>query len=284
MTVGQGPKPEPAAPPAAQPTTKPADDRRNSEEYWQHRERVLEGMIPGAVEKATKPLQERIQQLTEQLEQAQSQIPEPEPSINLAELYGEDMLEEFGEDHLKRIAIASVKMARNEAKQQAAAQVQPLADQVAATQETSQKNREAAYFAALTDACPGWRDVNESVEWRRWLAQPDPSTGYQRQQLLDYYRERQDVERTAGLFDAFHRDQAAITPESPPQYPQGRAAGATPGEPAAVASVSNAEVRAFYKQKAFAEAGRGIYANRPDKLKEDEARIEAAVAAGAVTP
>jgi len=74
---------------------------------------------------------------------------------------------------------------------------------------------------------PNWREIDNSPEWRQWLAQPHELSGRTRQQWLSDALAKGDAHRVASFFRGFLTG-AGQSPQR--QQPQQAAAAAPSGE------------------------------------------------------
>lgn len=141
------------------------------------------------------------------------------------------------------------------------------------------------FFSKLAQHVPDWETINTNEDFLGWLGEPDPLSGYTRQDYLNNAFEQLDVVRTANIFKAF----AALTPPAPVEKQQEQrsevqrqvAPGKSKTVPASPSSDSRvwsyAEIEEFY-----VDVRSGKYTGKPDELAKIEAQIDLAVSTGRV--
>ena len=65
-------------------------------------------------------------------------------------------------------------------------------------------------YQSLDTMVPDWRTIDNSLEWRQWLAQPHELSGRTRQQWLDDAMARGDAHRVASFFRGFLQARTTI--------------------------------------------------------------------------
>lgn len=292
--VTQGEPQAPASAPLAQvpappaPTAPPAGD-------WEQKYRSLKGKYDSEIAGLQGQLAS-LHQIIEGMRAAPPAPPPPPPPAASAppvapsredeETYGRDLIEAA-----QRWAVARV-MPEIEALRRELAEVKTIAPRV---EQVAAENAQQRIMAAL-DADPAigrtWRQVNEQPEFIEWLNQQDPFTGQQRMALLREAFVGGKVAQTAAFFNAFLREQTAVSPPPaapPPQTPAQPEAGrpsleafAAPGRPAAAPAPAGAPpekriwtpqtIRDFYRQ-----VQRGVFNGREaEKLRLENDIIAAA--------
>lgn len=74
----------------------------------------------------------------------------------------------------------------------------------------------------LTGAIPNWIQVNDMIEWRQWLNEADPVSGYRRQDIIDAAQDRLDAGRVVNVMRAFMREYG-LEPKAQAEPPQSSA-------------------------------------------------------------
>lgn len=186
---------------------------------------------------------------------------------------------ELGEDY--------VKTHQEIAQDVVAPQTAALNQKIAALEAEVAQTRRNALFDALTEICPPWREINALDSWKAWLGEQDPSTGYDRQDLLNKHLSSADAYRISAMFKAW----ADTYPDEYEAVAQGKPVTAiklerqivperTIAEPprqVQPATVTREYIRQFHKDMAL-----GKYARAPERAKEIERLIQEAVSTGNV--
>lgn len=275
-----------AAPPATPPAAAPApatDPRENDPVYWRHRYKTVEGVLK--VERADRQAERERhhQELTQLQEQVRSlQAQQPAPAIDLTKLFTAEQIEKFGPDQLTTIATAAQKAAREEAQTLIQAAVKPLQDERKAQTEQTEAQRQTAYFAKLAELVPDYREIDDSDEWRLWLAAVDEETEEQRQVTLMRYHQALNANQVAKLFNRFKKESTPAPVPTPPVAPHGGGtpdgAGAPRPPSAALTIPTDAEVRDFYRRRATKKPGQQGYISDQEAV-QFEKRLELKFAA-----
>lgn len=176
------------------------------------------------------------------------------------------------------------------------------------TQSTTQSNVQRAMLEVLSQQVPNWREINGDPEkrtpgmpqWFDFLDTREHFSGRTFQELLDDAQQAGDGYRVAHIFKQFLNNQAHPTPQvsagpAPQQAPAvqaqpGLEQWVAPGTQAAtpvptdaasgreqVQPITQKEIAAFYAAKL-----RGDYDNHPEKARQIEAKIFAAIGKGRV--
>ena len=216
----------------------------------------------------------RTQSLLTPRQQPQQQQPQRLLTDEDKATYGEDLI-----NVVQRAAVEAVAPEINQLRQRN----QQLERKV-------QQQDQNGIFAALDQAVPNWREINESDRFKAWCRLPDLYSGVLRGRLLnDAYRAGQSP-RVAQFFRGFLAEEVATGQEPAPLPPAvertaavpletlaapGRAKPATGADntnpPADKPIITRAQISAFYDQ-----VRRGAYAGRDADKARDEAIIFAA--------
>lgn len=148
-------------------------------------------------------------------------------------------------------------------------------------------------LAFMDHHLPNWRQINESMEFKQWLALRDPFSGRIRDSLLKEAWDANDAPRSLNFWTAFLADVGASPSPAggPPVEPAprvsleelaapGRAvtgASAQAGTPAEAPSFTRAQITKFYD-----DVRRGVYAGKEAERANTERDIFAAQAAGRI--
>lgn len=83
------------------------------------------------------------------------------------------------------------------------------------SQQLYQLNAAQQVERALDGAVPNWRQINVDPDFTGWLAQLDPFSGQSRKTLITDAYGSGDAARTIAFFQAYLREQTAVSPPSP---------------------------------------------------------------------
>lgn len=164
-------------------------------------------------------------------------------------------------------------------------QLQGVVPQVQRVAQAQAQTAEERFFEQLTRRVPSWRAVNGMQAFHKWLLQPDPISGLDRQVILEDAHQRLDLERVVSIFTAGMAATGA-TPAQPAAAPAPAAPSAAaarlerqvaPGR----ASAATAPPKAVEKQQwtregirqFFTDKQRGVYKGREAEAQELERDI-----------
>ena len=257
-----------------QPAT---DEPKRSEAYWEHRFNVINGKYA----KEVPALQEQVRTLTKQLDEANRQIAElksaESSTHNPGGLTDEQLAEfkdQFGEDF---VSFVQRMISSSAAKPDNSAEVNELKRKVEQFETEKTQATAASFWAALTELVPDWKVVNNDPKFHAFLAQYDPQTGVQRQQVLTTAQQALDADGVAAVFNAYKKQQPqepkSRIPDDQVDPPTSRSTSAPEGGKI----WTGAEISAFYKDKAA-----GKYRAKPKEAERLEADIFAAQREGRV--
>jgi len=264
--TGTDPAPDaPPAPPSAeaattaetdppQPPAPPTDPRETDPAYWKQRFKVTEGVLRREREErivSERSLTQRISELQAQNRELQASAPPSE--IDLGQYLTKEQLETLGEEEAKAVASVAHRAAQMAVQKVVDAQIKPLHDQATADGEAEVRAARQRFVDKLIELVPDFEEVDAADGWKAWLAEDDPATGVQRQQLLNVHVEKQNAAMVARMFDAY---KATLTPRpAPPVAPNGNGAIPSgelpPADPSALMRPTAAETRDFYKRAAL---------------------------------
>lgn len=296
---GKAPNPGPVAAPTSEPKPQAASDETLLQKY-----RTLQGMYNADIPRLRNELankDQHIAELSDRLKQVEDLLADPQnqpqPSA-LLNLITEEDKKEYGD---------AIEVMRKAAREEAAAtylpEIEKLKDIVANLQGYVPKIQQVEgsvqaaatqrFWADLTELVPSWQEINSDEDFRTWLLETDPMTGYQRQSFLADAQRKLDARRVAAFFDEW----AAISgsghqvPQPPNPSPQPRQSGnpleyqVSPGRsrattPAAPAkrTYTRAEIGQFYKDVTM-----GKYVGKEQEKLALEADIVLASREGRVT-
>lgn len=274
------------------PEIGPEDPRFNDPAYWKHRFLVAEGVWKShgnrASAKAAAARQEieakngRIADLTRQLEGARTELEEARKGqpdkIDLSEFFTAEEIETLGEEAARIQARATRDSARRIAQEAIDREVKPLKEREAAEREQRSQTAQQRFLAALAEQVPDWEKVNAQDSWLAFLGLDDPATGVWRQAIVDHAQASGNAQPVVNLIEQWRKENAPPPPPpAPPVQPHSTMGTPTETPPGGVPVVkghpTKAEVRDYYKRRTIGKIS-------PDEVKEFEARLKAAQAAG----
>lgn len=259
------PAPSPAEPqPAPAPTpAEPADPRENDAGYWQHRFKVVNGLLASKETKHREEIGElnrRIAQLEQELAQARSEKKAGAQDIDLEQYFTPEQIEEFGEDHCRTMLAAARKATQQELQQIIDAQIRPILQRDEEERRRSAQSQQERFQREILEAVPEIGSTPEDMDafdkrtdWLLWLAEEDPNTGIVRQEILERHVRNMSASGVVKMIRQFLAESAPPKTPAPPVVPSGTAASAT-GLPTSGQEIlrppTDAEIRDFYKRKA----------------------------------
>lgn len=202
--------------PTDEGTKPPVDQRENDPAYWRQRFNVTQGMLRTQQATHREAIEEKDRVITElrdkvrTLEAGGSSSENEKPDVAL--IFSPEEIERFGQDQCEAMARAAIKAARQQAKALFDAEVKPLQDKAKESRTQAQETKEAEFWEKLAEHHPDWEDVNKTTDWQEWLAQDDPSSGLQRQDILDRHRGALNAIGVAKMFADFKKGKDRPTP------------------------------------------------------------------------
>lgn len=280
------PAPVEAAPTPTEPAPAPTEPAPTPQEpNWEHRYRSMEGRVKQLTE-INHSLSTNLQTLSTTVNE---RFQQPQPSRPLVtdeerKAYGDDLLSVVERQALQAVQPHISRLAEEN---------QQLRNRVA-------RDEARTIYDILGVELPGWRDINTSQEFLRWLALPDLYSGQVRSGLLKAAFGAGEAGRVLAFFRGFLAEhpelgwQQNAAPQPAPAAPAparqaavqlkdlaapGKARPATgnapvPAEPIVI---TNKDIDRFY-----VDVRRGVYAGRADAKDAAEAKIYAAVREGRV--
>lgn len=258
-------KPEGGAQSAERPASTKPEAENDDALYWQHRFNVLQGKYNSE----TKALREESNELKRQMADKDQRISELEQQTATADKSGvsDDQLEqfrqEFGED-LVTFVERMVTQRAAPAPQPDDSKVQNLDERLSRFEQEQQQDAQARFWVALERAVPTYREVNADPEFHQFLAQFDPSTGKQRQQVLTEAQQALDAKGVADIFALYLNQTPAAKPGIPDEQVEPRTTRATDA-PQGKRRWSRAEISQFYRDKTAGRYG----ADEAERLEAD---------------
>ena len=268
----------PIAQPAPTPEAAPAGDVD-----WEARYHSMKGRFDQS-QRTIGSMQGQMSELGDELVRTQSLLtPRQQPQQQQPQrLLTDEDKATYGEELLNVVQRAAVEAV--------APEINQLRQRNQQLEKKVQQHDQNGIFAALDQAVPNWREINESDRFKAWCRLPDLYSGVLRGRLLnDAFRAGQSP-RVAQFFRGFLAEEVATGQEPAPLPPAvertaavpletlaapGRAKPATGADntnpPADKPIITRAQISAFYDQ-----VRRGAYAGRDADKARDEAIIFAA--------
>ncbi|WP_347506194.1 hypothetical protein [Pseudomonas anguilliseptica] len=230
--------------PGAQPVVTDLQPETRDAAYWRHRFDVLQGKYNAEVP----ALRKEISSLTEKLTSAEQL---PASAVQRAQDAVSDLteaeLENFGPDLISLIQRVAGKVAGSSD----SGELREIKGELDQMREERQQDAAARFWTELESQVPNFREVNADPAFLTWLAETDPLSGQERQQLLVSAQQALDPYRVAAVFKAFGK------PAKAPEKPTVPGDQVHPRQTKAVATDlqqqriwSRAEISQFYREKA----------------------------------
>lgn len=189
------------------------EKKSKPEESLTQKYRTLQGMYNAEVPRLHQQNRElvgRVQQMEQLLSTltAQGTVSNATQAPAFERLVTDKDVEEYGEslDIMRKVSreeyvpvaqkIAQLEQTIQMLQSNVVPQVQNLTQRQAAT--TDQQ-----FWAQLSQAVPGWKQINDDADFQTWLLQPDPFTGISRQTILEDAQRSYDVARIASFFQSW---------------------------------------------------------------------------------
>lgn len=255
-------------PPAPGPAETPqgAEPKETGREDWKAKYHSLQGKYNAEVPRLSADLRAanarneelavEVGRLKAEIERLKAQPAQPAkpaetdpPKVNIPD----EVMEVLGED-----AVAAIRRVVATEIDAALVPVKQKADAAAATAEQVNADRAATardrFFGELAAAVPDYEAIDAREDWKKWLAQVDPLSRRQRQQLLNEAAQAMDVQAVASFFAAF-KQAAGIAEPAKPKVPERLETPPQAGKPTAPVVDkkiwTRAEMTAAYKDLAI---------------------------------
>lgn len=250
----------PADLPDLQPFHDPGDDERFKDpNYWQRRVSVLQGFMRrdrAEFDTREAALRKKVSDLEGEIRAMKAGAPAP---IELATILKPEQIEALGEEQATTLVTAAVTAARQHVDAALSQQKADAEARRAEDEQASHQRRVRAFFDALDEAAPGWREIDQRADWRAWLGETD-ANGMQRQAAIDDAKQNLDAVALAKIVHAFVQSRTA-RPQPPVAPPRnaGTPPAPVPGNTRDLSQIppTKAETDAFYK-RASVNGGRGV--------------------------
>lgn len=205
QAYGQGSAPDASAPAAPAQPAAPAPAAAPAPDNWEQKYRVLMGKYNAEVPVLTrknKELETQVSDLTRQFADLKAKLEQTEAASKRQPLVKPEEVQEYGEP--------LVDLIRRAAREEAAAvipqgngDVSRLESELKSIREQTAKTAEESFFTRLTELVPDWVTINGDEAFLTWLAEIDPLTGKERQDLLASAQSALDASRVAQFFKTF---------------------------------------------------------------------------------
>ena len=250
--------PPQAAEPAQPPQEAPAAPEGNKPVDWERRYNAMKGRY----ETETKRLNDRINQLVDELRAMRTAPPPvsaPPSELSAERLIKPEEEQDYGTEFLDVVG--------RKAKEEIAPELQYVKAQLQRVEQQVAMSAQERLLNDLAAAVPNWQAVNTNPKFLDWLKLPDPYSGGIRQDMLNAAFGAHHAPRVIAFFKGFLAEEAATDPASggqtAPRAPApgakvdlaefaapGRAKSAAAPAPAEKPSFTRAQIAAFYADKA----------------------------------
>jgi hypothetical protein len=246
---------------------------------WEQRYRSMEGRYKAELQRAN-ALRDELQDARREVAALRAQAPAA-PSNAPVEMKAERLLTDqevtdYGEDFLNVVGKKAQELV-----QPLYRKVQEIEGKVSGVGQVMVEDARQGMLRKLTEAVPGWREINKNKQFLDWLDLPDRYTGATRNQLLQRAYAENDASRVATFFQDFAAaTQVPVTPaQTAPEQPAqvtleslaapGRATASAPSGPMPQKPIiSPGEIAAFYRR-----VNDGYYRGREAEKAQHEAMI-----------
>lgn len=266
--------------PAPAPTPAP-------QENWEQRFRTVQGMYNAEVpqlrsrvasyESELVQLKQQVKALTEAAAAKPVEPRKLEVDPRDADAFGADMVQMVQRYAQQTYSDIVAEFGQHAAKLDA--RVKAIEEMVNGVSQKTETTLESQFLATLRQLVPDYETINESQEWRSWLAQADPVYRMPRQAALDRASGQYDAEGVAAIFKAF-KDSRPAAPSAAlaAQVSPGTSGGgyAPPQEPARQV-ITQKFVNTF-----FNDVAKGRYRGREEEAARIEQEINRAAAEGRI--
>ena len=191
--------------PVQQPTEAPSQEEDYL--YWKNRFQVIQGKYNAEVPVLRKQVSELERALSEAKESQSKDIDQSAPQQVASALgdLSQDEIDEFGPELIslvQRIAGAQV----NQSSEQVSSLNEKLSqtqDELKQIKDEKQDDQTSRFWADVQRRVPDFMSINSNPNFLAWLDGIDPTTGLQRQSILNSHQERLNAQGIAAVFDAF---------------------------------------------------------------------------------
>jgi hypothetical protein len=266
----------------AEPAPQPAPPSQDEDYlYWKNRFQVLQGKYNAEVPALRKQVSE-LEKAVSEAKANQPQIPDQSAPQQVANALGDlsqDEIDEFGPELIslvQRIAGAQV----NQSSEQVSSLNEKLSqtqDELKQIKDEKQDDQTSRFWADVQRRVPDFVSINSNPNFLAWLDGIDPTTGLQRQSILQNHQDRLNAQGVAAVFNAFKQTVTQTEQRDPSELQQPHQSN----ERESVEQNGNTriwtrvEISEFYR-----DAAQGKYT--PEQKKATEAEIFAAQNSGRV--
>lgn len=278
------PPPAPPAPPAPAAGETPPPPAPLPTSDWEQRYKVLQGKYNAEVPRLQaqiRDMQTAQQNLQSQLVGTQSLLAslgqaapraasqsDGVPAGSVKKLVKDEEVTEFGADlydFIKRAAAEAVLPQVDQRLKPVTQQLEKVSKTADSAATGVSRTEQQKVLDQLSAAVPNWTDVNQDEGFLAWLDQVDPYAGEPRGVLLQRAYQRHDGPRVVAFFEGFLKENATVSPATPPAPAPGtpavtlesmvapgtaRAGSAAGAQDGAKRIWTPAEISQFYKDKA----------------------------------
>ncbi len=249
---------EPVTPAKPEPSAPAVDPRENDPAYWRQRFNVTAGVLRAERDERraeATTFNQRLTELSEQVRTLQAGAAPSDDQVDVTQFFTSEQIEQFGADQCEAMARASMKSARSEAQKLIEKEVKPLREKQAQREAQTIEERKQDFGDKLTELVPDYLEIDQSDEWRAWLAQEDEASGLVRQEILSRHTHALNAPKVGKMFGDYLKSKQPAPRPQPPVAPKGTGAGPSgepPPQPAAgLKAPTDAEVKDFFKRAAL---------------------------------
>lgn len=191
---------------------KQTDARESDPAYWKQRFSSTMGILRREREErvaAERRLMDEIAALKAELAKSRQ--------TDLSDYLTAEQIEELGETKALELVEIARKVAGGEVKRLVEETITPLQERQRAEQESRRRELANRFHDDLTEAVPGWQDINKTEEWLSFLGDVDERTGLVRQEIVDIAQSRWDAKPIISLLREHLAQIGRSQPQSQPR-------------------------------------------------------------------
>lgn len=209
------------------------------------------------------------QDLAGQIRELRAEIQTAKPDAPAAQeiTFTPEEQEEYGEAFLSMVKKVADQLVKSQDSSAVMGELRGLRDDFDEIKTRQIKSDEDRFFDEVAASVPDWEEINETPDFKDWLAQEMPLTGQERQVFLNQARKRFDAKTVINLFNAW-KGEAGIQPFYPSSV-------TTREDEVDISNTSGdnyvftgAEIQKFYDEKR-----RGRWKGREEEARRFEERI-----------
>lgn len=220
--VVQDPQPvEPVEQPAVEQQQPQAD-----EGLWEQRYKSLQGQFNSTMPRLQQEVaakRDEVASLTTRLSELERKLAEASEKPDKPSAVTDQDREMYGDDVIEMTRRVAAQEAAENAKatylpiiSELQAQMAEMQRQFGQVSDSVAENATEKFYSTLTTLVPDWVNVNENIDFLRWLGEIDPMYGEQRQAALDRACASLDVNRAAAVFNVWKSQFAPVLPTPAP--------------------------------------------------------------------